>query len=109
MTYAFTHMRDFPLLLREIGIWAFGLECRPWSIGLDLGAGILASELRFEPQVWDFGREDGIWALKLGLWPRRWDLGFKAGIYASKQGFKSRGGWGIRERRRRKFPRCVKV
>ena len=69
MTYAFTHMRNFLLLLREIRIWAFGLGCRPWSWGLDLGAWILASKLGFEPQVWDFGLEDGIWALKLEFRP----------------------------------------
>ena len=39
------------------------------SRGLDLGAEIWPSKLGFEPQVWDFGLEDGIWDLKLEFRP----------------------------------------
>ena len=42
MTYAFSHMRNFLLLLLAIGIWAFGLKVRPWGLDLDLGAKIWA-------------------------------------------------------------------
>ena len=40
MTYAFTHIGNFLLLLLAIGIWAFGLGFRPWGRDLDLGTGI---------------------------------------------------------------------
>ena len=65
MTYAFTHMRNFLLLLQAIGIWAFGLGTRPWGWGFDLWAGIWASKLGFELQVWDFGLDTEIWASML--------------------------------------------
>ena len=41
LTYTFTHMRNF-LLLLAIRIWAFGLGFRPWGWDLDLGAEIWA-------------------------------------------------------------------
>ena len=40
MTYAFTLMGNFLLLLLAIGIWAFGLGLRPWGRDFDLGTGI---------------------------------------------------------------------
>ena len=80
MTYAFTHMRDFHLILQAIGIWASGLGFRFWGWNLDLGTGIWASKLGFEPQVWDFGLQDLIWAFWLEFRPRGWDLGLETGI-----------------------------
>ena len=47
MTYAFTHMRNF-LLLLAIGIWALRLRFRPWGWNLGLWAGIWALRLGFE-------------------------------------------------------------
>ena len=50
MTYAFTHMGNFLLLLLAIGIWVLGLWAgfglRGWDLGLE--AGIWASRLGFE-------------------------------------------------------------
>ena len=59
MTYAFTHMGDFLLLL----LLSFGPQ------GQDLGllAEILTLRLRFGPQDWDLGLETGIWASRLGF------------------------------------------
>ena len=59
MTYAFTHMGDFLLLL----LLSFGPQ------GQDLGllAEILTLRLRFGPQDWDVGLKTGIWALRLGF------------------------------------------
>ena len=46
MTYAFTHMGNFLLLL----------------------------ELEFGSRGWDLGLEAGIWALRMGFGPEGWDL-----------------------------------
>ena len=52
MTYAFTHMGNFLLLLLLLlGIWA----------------GIWTSRLRFGPQDWDMRLEATVWASKLGF------------------------------------------
>ena len=61
MTYAFTHMGNFPLLL-DLGPWAE----------------IWVSRLRFGSQGWDFSLKAGIWASGLGFGPQGWDLGLKA-------------------------------
>ena len=54
MTYAFTHMGDFLLLL---------------LLGLSLEAGVLTLRLRFGPQGWDLGLKARILAFRLGFWP----------------------------------------
>ena len=52
MTYAFTHMGNF-LLLLAIWIGALGLGFRPWGGDLGLKNGILALGLGFRPSGWD--------------------------------------------------------
>ena len=77
MTYAFTHMGNFLLLLLSaIGIWALGLRFRPWGWDLALWAGILVLKLGFGPQGWILCLRLGfrlflaeIWALRLGFDP----------------------------------------
>ena len=59
MTYAFTHMGDFILLL---------------PLGLSLLAGVLTSRLTFGPQGWDLGLKARILASRLGFGPGDWDL-----------------------------------
>ena len=54
MTYAFTHMGNFLLLLLLLPL-ASGLLAEIWI-----------SRLRFGPQDWDSGLETGIWASRLG-------------------------------------------
>ena len=58
MTYAFTHMGNFLLLL----------------LGLDLLAGIWASRMGFGPQGWDLGLQARILAFRLGFGPQRWNF-----------------------------------
>merc|ERR1711911_575817 len=103
MTYAFTHMGNFLLLLQSRGpnpsnhegqnpsleaqISALRPKSQPrgWDPaswlgssppGYDFGlyARIWASRLGFGPQGWDLGLEAGIWALRLEFGPRDWDL-----------------------------------
>ena len=96
MTYAFTHMGDFLLLLlllllhtplpqprgpylsleahiqalrpksQSWGPNPLRLEFGPWGWDLRLEVGIRASCLGFGPQGWDKSLKAGIWALRLG-------------------------------------------
>ena len=66
MTYAFTHVGNFLLLL------LLPLLCTPqipcdWASGL--GVGIWAMSLGFGPQDRDLGLEAGIWASRLRYEP----------------------------------------
>ena len=56
------------------------------------------------PWGWNLGLKVGIWALRLGFGPKDWDLGLENEIWASRL-----GGVGVRRRRRRKVPICVKA
>ena len=66
MTYAFTHMGNFLLLL---------------LLGLGLMAGIWTSRLRFWPLGLDLGLKARIWASSLGFGPQDWNLGLGTGIW----------------------------
>ena len=70
MTYAFTRMKNFFLLLLLV---------------ISIRAGISASALGFVPGGWDFYHESGIG-------PRGWDLGLKAGIWGSRLLFGTKTG-----------------
>ena len=83
MTYAFTHMGNFLLLLLLL------------LLGSGLLAGIWTSRLRFGPQGWDLGLQARILAFRLGFGPRGWDLGLKTGIWASRLEFGPRD-WDLR-------------
>ena len=71
MTYAFTHMGNFLLLLF-----------------LAVEIGVLG--LRFGPGGWDVGLEAGIWAWRLEFGPRDWDL--RGGGYMEEEGGEGGGG-----------------
>ena len=95
MTYAFTHMGNFLLLLlrtppppslqTHISAWRPisqprgpnpSLEAqipRDWNLGL--GVEILALRMGFEPQDWDLGLQAGIWASRLRYGPGGWGEG----------------------------------
>ena len=58
MTYAFTHMGNFLLLLESgllAGIWILRLKYGPQGWDLGLKAGIWASRLRYGPSAWRRG------------------------------------------------------
>ena len=70
MTYAFTHIGNFILLLlppsSRLRFWP-RLERGPLSWDLGLLAEIWASTQEYVPWGWDLSVKAGIWALRLGL------------------------------------------
>ena len=92
MTYAFTHMGNFLLLLRtppppslQAYISAWRPISQPRGPNPSLDAQI--------PREWNLGLWVGIWALRVGFGPQDWDLGLEAGIWASRLRYRP-GGWG---------------
>ena len=118
MTYAFTHMGSFLLLLL----------LRPYPPSPSLQAHISAWRPISQPQgpnpsheaqiprEWNLGLGVWLWSLRVGFGPQDWDLGLEAGIWASRLRY-GPGGWGRegvrrrrrRRRRRRKLPIWVKA
>ena len=89
MTYAFTHIGDFLLLLLH-HILPSPLKSQSQGLNSSLEAKIPVSRLGFGPQAWDLGLETEIWASRLGF---------------EGEGQRRRR----RRRRRRKSSICVKA